>query len=115
MVGWCEKFVRYAKTDAYGSQFSHLQRSTALETALVFQDAGYSVPVKNGSIEGDLLYKLTGSGGAGHVGIRLRGNMVAENSTVHWDGTDARGIRTLAEFGNYDLIIRLPSSLKGSE
>jgi hypothetical protein len=50
---------------------------------------------------------MTGSGGNGHVAIRILGNKVAENSSVHWDGRDARGVRTLKEFGNFDMIVRL--------
>ncbi len=106
----CEKWARQAKEAAYGLKFGAFQRYNAFMTANAFREAGFSIPLDHGSKEGDLLYKLHGSGGDGHVGIRLAGNMVAENSSVHWDGTDARGLRTLAEFGNFDLIIRLPAN-----
>lgn len=60
---------------------------------------------------GDVLYKLTGSGNSGHVGVYLGAQQVAENSTVHWNrsgGKDARGIRSLSEFGDYDVVVRFP-------
>ncbi len=106
----CEKWARQVKERVYGAKFSPLQRHNAMMTAMAFKEAGFSIPLACGSIEGDLLYKIYGSGGDGHVGIRLRGNVVAENSSVHWDGSDARGLRTMAEFGNFDVIIRLPAT-----
>ncbi len=106
----CEKWARQVKQLVYGGKFTALQCPNAMLTAIAFKEAGCSIPLSCGSTEGDLLYKIYGSGGDGHVGIRLAGNVVAENSSVHWDGTDARGLRTLAEFGNFDMIIRLPAN-----
>lgn len=81
----------------------------AIAACHALQALGFEVPKENGSVPGDLLFKLTGSGGFGHVGIRVAGNMVAENSSVHDDDDgDARGLRTLAEFGDFDVIIRIP-------
>jgi hypothetical protein len=108
----CEKWARQVKERVYGAKFSAWQRHNAMMTAMAFKEAGYAVSLASGSKEGDLLYKIYGSGGDGHVGIRLAGNVVAENSSVHWDGSDARGLRTLAEFGNFDLIIRLSANPK---
>jgi hypothetical protein len=110
LAGWCEKWARLVKERAYGARYSHLQRRTATETFCAFADAGYSVPVSQGSKEGDLLYKFAVAKGAGHVGTRLKGNWVAENSTVHGGDDDARGLRTVAEFGEFDGIIRLPAN-----
>jgi hypothetical protein len=106
----CEKWTRYTRQDAYGYKFAHLQKPTARETGIAFRDAGYAVPLEAGSVEGDQLYKLSGSGGDGHVATRIRGNMVAENASVHWDGHDSRGLRTLREYGSFDLIVRLPKT-----
>jgi hypothetical protein len=92
----------------YGSKFDEFWSTSARLTGRRFKKSPYAVNLTNGSVVGDLLYKLNGSGGAGHVGIRIAGNRVAENSSVHWDGIDARGIRTLREFGHFDLIVRLP-------
>lgn len=92
----------------YGDRFDEYWRDSALHTGLAFRSSPYNVPLTQGSTQGALLYKLHGSGGDGHVGIRVMGNMVAENSSVHWDGRDARGKRTLREFGNFDVIVILP-------
>ncbi len=79
--------------------------------------------------EGDLLYKTEGSGGFGHVGNLLdksdpdwRNWPVGENSTYHarrdakkrgvpLEQGDARGIRTLGEFGAFQVVGRLPVAL----
>jgi hypothetical protein len=103
----CQVFARKCYEQVFGNDFSEIDLGTATLTAISFRQHGYSVPLKHGSRPGDLLYKITGSGGDGHVGIRVAGNMVAENSSVHWDGSDARGLRTLEEFGNFDIIVRL--------
>jgi hypothetical protein len=105
-------WVREVVQSLYGGLFNRYWKGTALLTAKAFQPSQYAVPLDNGSTIGDLLYKMHGSGGAGHVGIRIDGNRVAENSSVHWNPQDARpdarGIRRLSEFGNFDLIVRLP-------
>jgi hypothetical protein len=56
------------------------------------------------------LYKKgTKSNPAGHVGIRVAGNRVAENSTTRVGRVQgAKGFRTLDQFGKVDLIVRLP-------
>jgi hypothetical protein len=104
----CQQWLRQVVQSVYGSQFDDFWKGSAATTGRCFQHSPYAVPLANGSQPGDILYKLKGSGGDGHVGIRLPGNLVAENSSVHWDGRDARGTRTLKEFGNFDLIVRLP-------
>ncbi len=72
-----------------------------------FEARGLIVPIARGSVVGDILYKFGGR--HGHVGIRIGGNRVAENSSVHGIGEeDARGIRTLNSFGQVDGIVRLP-------
>jgi hypothetical protein len=105
----CQQWVREVVQHVYGNRFDrYFYRVNAIGSGLAFKNSPYCVPLENGSVPGDILYKLSGSGGDGHVGIRILGNKVAENSSVHWDGQDARGIRTLREFGNFDLIVRLP-------
>jgi hypothetical protein len=113
LAGWCEKWARLVKERAYGGAFSHLRRGTATEAFYAFKNAGYAVDVADGSVEGDLLYKLRAAGGKGHVGTRLKGNWVAENSTVHGGDADARGLRTIEEFGTVEGIIRLPAKTTG--
>lgn len=106
---YCQRWVRQVIESVYGDRFDAFSADTALHAGLRWRKSKYNVPLTEGCTQGDLLYKLTGSGGDGHVGIRIMGNMVAENSSVHWDGSDARGRRTLKEFGNFDVIVRLPS------
>ncbi len=80
---------------------------------LAFKKSPYAVDVSHGSVPGDILYKgRKTSGRFGHVGIRIEGNKVAENSSSHVDpehgDNDARGTRSLEAFGAYELIVRLP-------
>ncbi len=105
----CQMWVRQVYESVYDERFDDFQKDTAILAGRAWKRSRYAVLLRNGSVPGDLLYKLHGSGGDGHVGIRLPGNIVAENSSVHWDGKDARGTRTLKEFGNFDLIVRLPN------
>lgn len=104
----CQEWVRQVCQAATGDLFDDFWGESALITAQNFEsDDTLTVPLVQGSQPGDLLYKMHGSGGDGHVGIRILGNRVAENSSVHWTGRDARGIRPLVAFGNFDLIVRL--------
>lgn len=64
---------------------------------------------RRGSIVGDILFQSGhGHGRHGHVGCRIFGNRVGENSSVHCSGTDrdARGVRDLASFGALSGIVR---------
>jgi hypothetical protein len=104
-------WVRLVTDAVYGKDaFRQYFGRTARISALRFKKSPYFVPLKHGSKIGDILFKTHGSGGFGHVGIRIEGNRVAENSSVHVGEYDneARGIRTLKEFGDYDVIVRLP-------
>lgn len=112
--GLCQMFVRLTVESIYGKRFDAvIHQGSAKEAAEAFEhDGRYVVPLDHGSVPGDLLYKKHGSGGFGHVGIRVSGNRVAENSSVHiTDRGDknARGFRTLKEFGDFDVIVRLPN------
>jgi hypothetical protein len=104
----CQQWLRQVIQHVYGSEFDEFHKANAASSGRAWRLSTYAVPLSSGSQPGDILYKLKGSGGDGHVGIRLPKNLVAENSSVHWDGRDARGVRTLKEFGNFDLIVRLP-------
>ncbi len=54
---------------------------------------------------GDILYRVTD--GFGHVSIRVEGNRVAENSTVHSGPHGAVGFRPLSAV-SFNTIVRLP-------
>lgn len=60
----------------------------------------------NNSKVGDIIFWFDGS--HGHVAVRVPGNKVAENSSVHsTGGSDARGTRRIADLRSPDCIIRL--------
>lgn len=114
----CQQFARLVvqavpevahKYDAWLWKDTAKLAAFALETL----DFGYKrseMPVLQ---PGDLLYKTNGT--SGHVGIYIGDNKAAENSTVHWNATggkDARGIRTLADFGHIDIVVRFPVAVK---
>jgi hypothetical protein len=105
---YCWRWCRQVVEADYGKLLKPYYRRSARLTALALIQSPYFVPLKRGHVIGDILFKTHGSGGDGHCGIRIPDNRVAENSSVHWDGNDARGIRTLREFGNFDVIVRLP-------
>jgi hypothetical protein len=110
--GYCQRFTRQVVQKVYGGKFDKYFKSSAYETMLAFKDSPYAVPVERGSLPGDLLYKgRKTSGTHGHVGIRILGNKVAENSSAHvreMGDRDARGTRSLEAFGEFELIVRLP-------
>jgi hypothetical protein len=103
----CQEFIRLASEEVVGNKFDDEFAGTARETGMNFIGTKYQVPREDGCIPGDLLYKLDGSGGSGHVAMRIPGNKVVENSSIHWNGRDARGTRTMKEYGHFDVIVRL--------
>jgi hypothetical protein len=105
--GMCQMFARLLYEGYYGDRFEFAHLPSARRAGMAFFAAGLTVPRDQGSRVGDLLYKLYGSGGFGHVGIRVSGNRVLENSSIHWNGLSAIGTRSLAQYGHFDLIVRL--------
>jgi hypothetical protein len=103
------KWARQVLHSVYGEQFQHLIGTTPARTALNLEKAGLAVPLDSGHQIGDLVFKLNCCDGKGAVGIVIDGNRVAENSLVHWNGKDARGVRSMREFGEFDRIIRFPA------
>lgn len=114
--GYCQKWVRQVVQSVYGGDFDKFWTASAAETMALFKKSPYAVKVDptlpgGGSVVGDILYKGTKTSGKyGHVGIRVAGNKVAENSSSHVSGNDreARGTRSLAAYGAFELIVRLP-------
>lgn len=108
-AGMCQRWVRQVWQDVYGHQFDCHALGSADEAMDSWIGTGFAVSPRSGSVIGDILYKAgTARQPAGHVGIRIAGNKVAENSSAHVRNGDARGTRTLERFGKYDLIVRLP-------
>lgn len=62
----------------------------------------------NGSVPGDVLIWENGHGPHGHMGIRIPGNKLAENSVAHApvDTEDGRGTRDLSQLGEPDMVFR---------
>lgn len=111
--GYCMRFVRQVIQSIYGAKYDDYFKPSAYESMLAFRARHDLIhnPV-DGSVIGDILFKgIKTSGKFGHVGIRIAGNLVAENSSAHTSEHDreARGTRTLEAFGAYELIVRLPS------
>ncbi len=108
--GMCQKAVREAVQQEYGSKYDEYHRGTAHASMLAWKQSEYAHKPSDGSVIGDILYKAGDSTNpAGHCGIRVAGNKVAENATTKIGRVrGAYGYRTLEEFGGYALIVRLP-------
>ena len=60
---------------------------------------GYEDVTEVGPLPGDLYFHVPADPAAyGHVGIRVYGNMIAENSSAHVNDGDARGYRSVLTF-----------------
>ncbi len=106
--GRCQEWTRKVWQAVYGHKFDFAWKDTAALASRAFAGTHYDVPLHRGSKPGDILYRESGNNGSGHVGIRVAGNMVAENSSLHDDDDhDARGLRTFDEFGPIERIVRL--------
>lgn len=108
--GMCQKFVRMNIQDIYGGEFDAYHKGTAHASMKAWQGSPYAVKPAHGSVVGDILYIRGNSGNpAGHVGIRIPGNRVAENSTRRSGRVrGGLGFVSLEDFGRVDLIVRLP-------
>lgn len=110
--GYCQRFVRQVIQSSLGSKYDVYFKASAKETGLAFLKAWIGFPAtelaKHGGLqEGDVLYKTEGSGGFGHVGI-YTSKGVAENSSYHAkNDNDARGLRSLKQFGVFQVVVRL--------
>ncbi len=77
----------------------------AKQAARWFKRKGFAVDPER-TLPGDLFFWLDGA--HGHVAMRVKGNKIAENSSVHSHaGSDARGVRRLGDLRPVDVVIRL--------
>lgn len=134
--GHCQEFARdvaEAVGGAVGEAMDEYRTGSARGTMENFEPTPYNVWENIGAsdekpdpgflVPGDFLYKDSSTSGAfGHVGIfigpyKLNGQTeqpcVAENSSYHinpdhmGDVSGAKGIRTLAAFGPFNMVVRL--------
>ena len=107
--GYCQRVVRQVVQGAHGNRYDRFHKATAEASRKAWIAGGYAVSPQNGSVIGDILYKAaTRDVPEGHVGIRVAGNRVAENSTTSLGRLQgAKGFRTLEEFGSVKTIVRL--------
>jgi hypothetical protein len=126
--GYCSRFVRQVVQKSQGSRFNHLFGPTSTDTTWRFVRAGYAFKwpenkARLGGVikPGDILFKVKDrfgrpvARGYGHVGIYAGNNLVAENSSTSKGRIQgAKGYRTLAEYGYFDYVGRLPDPVKNS-
>lgn len=116
--GYCQMWARLTVQAVYGHQWdAWLHRASAKLAGEAFRAAYQRGELPEG-VEvimtgqpsrtqiGDLLYRTLDGGPFGHVSIRVAGNRVAENSSVHRGVHGAIGFRPLGV--KFDTIIRLP-------
>ncbi len=106
--GWCQMWARLVYTRALGNVFEFAHLPSAQAACKAFKNTRYVVPKGLKLEAGDILYKQGLPGQFGHVGIYVGHGYVAENSTIHDTTGDARGLRSLTEFGPYTLAVRYP-------
>jgi hypothetical protein len=112
--GMCQKAVRETIQHEYGDIYDAYHKGRAEASRRAWIRGGFAVDPEHGSVVGDILYKApTRNVPAGHVGIRVAGNKVAENSSTSVGRVrGAYGFRTLEEFGAIKTIVRLPRAKK---
>jgi len=112
--GYCQKFVRQVIQKVYGDKFDRYALASAKDSAQAWLGSPYAIRTSDlaDTQIGDILYKQHTSGRFGHVGIRVAGNLVAENSsTFRGRLAGAKGFRTLEQYGAFDVVVRLPEEL----
>jgi len=128
--GQCQAWVRQCYEVVYGDRYERYHLGTARLAGQQWAadaKAGHLpegvVVVRNPTPEqtqlGDLLYKLGRPGEPGHVGIRVRGNLVGENSSTRFGRVHgALGYRYLLKgeapttagwWGPIEVAVRLPA------
>ncbi len=109
--GFCSRFVRQVVSKVYGDKYQGLFGASAIDTGRNFEHAGLDASATQSSqLEvGDILFKMQGSGGFGHVGIYVGEKGVASNSSTPLGRlSGAKGYRTLGQWGQWQLVGRIP-------
>jgi hypothetical protein len=107
--GWCKRAVRQVQAKVYGSQFAeYFEGDDAKQCSENFAGSEYEVPEGHGTAVGDIFF-YDDHGPHGHVGIRIPGNRLWENSIVHGSGNQGgKGTRWLKRVGTPTRVVRLP-------
>jgi hypothetical protein len=109
-AGQCKRWIRQVTTIAQvPAEMRPPFEIDARQCAEWYRTHHPELCVSNGDVPGDLLFYENGHGPHGHVGIRLYGNVLGENSTAHApeDEPDGRGTRRLWQVGKPSLVVRL--------
>lgn len=108
--GYCQRFNRQIIQSVYGDKYDQFHKASAKESAEAWLAAGIGVRSSDPSKleEGDVVYKTTGSGPYGHVGIVTSKGIAENSSTSIGRVRGAKGYRSVAEFGHFDVVVRLP-------
>lgn len=116
--GWCQVFARLCYEHVYGDKYDSFRRNSANLTGRAFQKGGLAMSkAQAGELQlGDILYKCPSNlDYYGHVGIYVGNGKIAENSSTSIGRVrGALGYRTVSQFGNYELIVRLPPVVKNT-
>lgn len=107
--GNCQRFVRRCYEVLFADMLEAYHQPTAHLAAMRWRKSRFAVPGTTWGVAGDIYYwYATANQRAGHAAIRVLGNRVAENSTVHEKGKlGGRGFRALSQLRQPDLIVRL--------
>jgi hypothetical protein len=110
---WCQKEQRLVIQHVYGDKFNAYMKASANLTGRAFQAAGLAMTAAQaGELQiGDIVYKCPDDLKAyGHVGTFVGVKGIAENSSTSIGRVrEALGYRSVAQFGHYDLVVRLPA------
>lgn len=103
--GYCWRFVRLMLEGQ--SLLSPGAGLDAKQAARWYQRRGLAIEHDGweNTRPGDVVFWLHGL--HGHVGVRVKGNQIAENSSVHSTaGSDARGLRRISHLQPPDIVVR---------
>jgi hypothetical protein len=108
--GYCSRFVRQVVESVYNEKYSELFGASAIQTGKNFIGAAMTTTDK---VEpGDILVKMTGSGGFGHIGIFVGDDKVAENSSTKFGRIrGALGFRTMSQWGDWQVTARIDEKI----
>lgn len=109
---YCYRAFRQLRQAVYGSQFDQYdddsERPTAKKAERRWADSPYVVDQDKGTLPGDVFF-FGDHGPDGHVGIRVPGNLLFDNSESSVGRVvGAKGFRRLQDMGKPTLVIRLP-------